>query len=52
MKTLNFEQTNDIFNEFALTNEEMINVRGGEGEPIVIPTHLRLLFENNIYFLF
>ena len=37
MKTLNFEKTNDIFAEFALSNEEMINVRGG-GEPIVLPT--------------
>ena len=42
MKTLNFELTKDIFNEFALSNEEMIYVRGGEGEirppqpPIII----------------
>jgi hypothetical protein len=37
MKTLNFEKTNDIFAEFTLSNEEMINVRGGEGDPVVIP---------------
>jgi len=35
MKTLNFQLTTDIFNEFALSNEEMIYVRGGEGDPIV-----------------
>jgi hypothetical protein len=37
MKTLNLELAKDIFNEFALSNEEMIYVRGGEmdGEPIV-----------------
>ncbi|MFA5819726.1 MAG: hypothetical protein WC854_10680 [Bacteroidales bacterium] len=38
MKTLNFELTKDIFNEFALSNEEMIYVRGGDGEPQPIPT--------------
>jgi len=38
MKTLNPELVKDIFNEFALSNEEMINVRGGEGEPIALPT--------------
>ena len=37
MKTLKFELTKDIFNEFALSNEEMIYVRGGEGDPIVLP---------------
>lgn len=42
MKTLNSKLTNDIFTEFALSNEEMIFVRGGEGEvksnmpPVVI----------------
>jgi hypothetical protein len=32
--------TKDIFSTFALLNEEMINVRGGdgEGEPEVHPT--------------
>jgi len=36
MKTMNFEKTNDIFSKFALTNLEMIKVRGGEsGEPII-----------------
>ena len=38
MKTLNFEMTNEIFNEFALSNEEMIYVRGGEaGDPSTNP---------------
>ncbi|MCX6327643.1 MAG: hypothetical protein NT144_13485 [Bacteroidia bacterium] len=39
MKTLNFESTKNIFNEFALSNEEMIYVRGGdaEGDPIILP---------------
>ena len=37
MKTLNFELTKDIFNEFALSNEEMIYVRGGESDPVVLP---------------
>jgi len=39
MKTLNFELTKDIFNEFALSNEEMIYVRGGDAtDPVVLPT--------------
>jgi hypothetical protein len=39
MKTLNFNLTTDIFNEFALSNEEMIYVRGGDGgEGEVLPT--------------
>jgi hypothetical protein len=38
MKTLNLKLT-DLLNEFALTNEEMINVRGGEGDPISLPTN-------------
>ena len=33
-KTLNFEETKKAFVEFALSNEEMIHVRGG-GEPTV-----------------
>ena len=37
MKTLNFELTKSIFDEFALTNEEMINVRGGEIDPTPTP---------------
>jgi hypothetical protein len=37
MKTLDFESTVDIFAEFALSNEEMINVRGGDGEPLKTP---------------
>jgi hypothetical protein len=38
MKTLNFEQTNDIFGDFALTIEEMICVRGGDNDPIINPS--------------
>jgi hypothetical protein len=37
MKALNFESTKSIFDEFALTNEEMICVRGGEIDPTPIP---------------
>jgi hypothetical protein len=37
MKTLNSQMKNDILTEFALSNEEMINVRGGEGDPIIKP---------------
>lgn len=37
METLNQESKQDIFNEFLLSNDEMINVRGGEGDPIVNP---------------
>ena len=37
MKTLDQKQTKDIFNEFVLTNAEMIFVRGGEGDPIKLP---------------
>jgi hypothetical protein len=38
MKTNNRELTQDIFNDFALTVEEMIYVRGGECDPIVKTT--------------
>ena len=38
MKTLNPKPTKDLLNEFALSNEEMISVRGGDGDPIVMPT--------------
>jgi|WetSurSiteA1Bulk_404760.scaffolds.fasta_scaffold220532_1 hypothetical protein len=38
MKTLNSLKTIEIFNDFILSNEEMIQVRGGEGDPIVKPT--------------
>ena len=37
MKTLNQELTTDIFNEFALSTEEMIYVKGGDGDPVVKP---------------
>lgn len=38
MKTLNLNLTNDIFNEFELSNEEMINVRGGHSDPVTMTT--------------
>ena len=38
MKTRNFELTKDIFDAFELSNEEMINVRGGdEGQSFPTP---------------
>jgi hypothetical protein len=37
MNNLKLELAFCIFDEFALTNEEMINIRGGEGEPISKP---------------
>jgi hypothetical protein len=39
MKTLNFDLTKSIFDEFALSNEEMINVRGGQIEPTPLPSN-------------
>jgi hypothetical protein len=39
MKTQNFENSFDILEMFVLTDEEMINVRGGDPEgPTNIPT--------------
>ena len=38
MKTLNFELTSEIFKEFILLNEEMIHVRGGDLDPITLPS--------------
>jgi hypothetical protein len=35
MKTQNSLVTIDIFKTFALSNEEMINIRGGENEGII-----------------
>jgi hypothetical protein len=37
MKTLNFEKTREIFADYSLTNSEMINVKGGEGDPVTPP---------------
>ena len=38
MKTLTMKNTDEIFNEYALSAEEMICVKGGDqGEPIVKP---------------
>jgi hypothetical protein len=39
MKTLNFDLTNEMLNDFVLSTEEMICVRGGDGlDPITLPT--------------
>ena len=38
MTTLNFESTKGIFEEFALTNEEMICVKGGTLDPTPSPS--------------
>jgi hypothetical protein len=35
MKTLTSKIETGSFTDFILTNEEMINVRGGENDPIV-----------------
>jgi hypothetical protein len=39
MKTKNNETSFDIFAVYTLTNEEMISVRGGEGDPIILPSN-------------
>ena len=36
MKTTIYKSTND-FSEYALSNEEMIYVRGGEADPVIKP---------------
>jgi hypothetical protein len=39
MKTLNFDVTTEMLNDFVLSTEEMICVRGGDGlEPVAMPT--------------
>jgi hypothetical protein len=38
MKTLNSNLTNEIFDEFVLTTDEMSHVRGGELDPVPIPS--------------
>jgi len=38
MKNLNSELNLDIFTDFTLSNEEMIYVRGGDIDPIVLPS--------------
>jgi hypothetical protein len=39
MKTLNLKNTDEILNEYALSAEEMICVKGGEdGDPILKPS--------------
>ncbi len=42
MKTLDLEKTVDIFADFVLSNEEMINVRGGEADPILPPPPVKI----------
>ncbi len=37
MKTLNFKKTSDLFSEFALSSNEMMKVRGGDGDGTVKP---------------
>jgi hypothetical protein len=36
MKAKDFVVTIDILNVYALTNEEMIYIRGGDSEPVVL----------------
>jgi hypothetical protein len=38
IKTMNSKLTKDIFTEFALSIEEMICVRGGDGDVIIKST--------------
>jgi len=38
MKAKKTVVTIDVFNVYALTNEEMIYIRGGEGDPIIFGT--------------
>ena len=38
MKAKNPVVTIEIFNVYALTNEEMIYIRGGEGDPVIFGT--------------
>jgi hypothetical protein len=38
MKTLNFDSKENIFEGFVLSTEEMQTVRGGDGDPICVPT--------------
>jgi hypothetical protein len=52
MKTLKLELAIDILNEFALTNEEMIKVRGGDADPISLPQCLRSKFDLIFHFCF
>jgi len=42
MKTLDVEKTVDIFADFALSNEEMINVRGGDGDHMLPPPPVKI----------
>jgi hypothetical protein len=45
MKSNNFKQTESIFSDYVLTCEEMICVKGGDGdggEPIVVPNPPRV----------
>jgi len=42
MKTLNSEKTKINLGEFALSNNEMINVRGGEGDTTISPPTVKI----------
>ncbi len=37
MKTQNLQESKNLFDEFVLSNEEMIKVRGGDGDPGQLP---------------
>jgi hypothetical protein len=37
MKTQNLQETKNIFDVYLLSNEEMIKVRGGDGDPGQLP---------------
>jgi hypothetical protein len=38
MKTTNSQTSKDIFTDYAISNEEMIYIRGGEGDVIIKTT--------------
>lgn len=42
MMTLNSEKSKINFTEFALSIEEMINVRGGEGDTTIPPPPIKI----------
>jgi hypothetical protein len=37
MKNLKMITVTDVWNEFLLSNEEMIRIHGGDDDPVVIP---------------
>lgn len=38
MENLSLEKIKGVLDEYVLTFDEMIRVRGGDGDPIIIPT--------------